>query len=74
MPPPVLKFLAEAVGFVGGALVGYWLGRWLGFDLLRDGWDNVSVIAIAAVGLCGGIGLGAGRRWAEKRGATPAQD
>lgn len=27
--------VADAVGFVGGALLGFWAGQWLGVDILR---------------------------------------
>lgn len=65
MSPRLRQITAQTLGFVGGALVGYWAARLLGHDLLQDHWDDASVLAIAAVGLCGGIGIGAGRRWAE---------
>lgn len=65
-PPRTRQLAAQALGFVAGALAGYWLARLLGFDLVHGDWSsNASVLAIAGVGLCGGIGIGAGRRWAE---------
>lgn len=72
MPALLVKVLSDAVGFVGGALAGYWLARVAGIDVLRDLHANASVIAIAAIGLCGGVGLGAARRWRQAR--EPAQD
>lgn len=63
MPPLLAKSLTDTVGFVGGALVGYWLARAVGIDALRDLQESAGVLAIAAIGLCGGIGLGAARRW-----------
>lgn len=72
MPPLLAKGLTDAVGFVGGALVGYWLARAAGIDALRDLQRNAGVLAIAAIGLCGGIGLGAARRWRESRRDTPS--
>ena len=68
MPPLLAKALTDAVGFVGGALAGYWLARAAGIVVLRDLHSNASVLAIAAIGLCGGIGLGAARRWNEHTG------
>ncbi|HMN20253.1 MAG TPA: hypothetical protein PKA16_02555 [Ottowia sp.] len=66
VPPRIRPLAAQALGFVAGALAGYGLARLLGFDLVHGDWSsNASVLAIAAVGLCGGIGIGAGRRWAE---------
>ncbi len=72
MHPLLTKGLVDAVGFVGGALAGYWLARALGIDVLRDLSSNASVLAIAAIGLCGGIGLGAARRWRTGRDADNA--
>jgi len=55
--------LSDAVGFVGGALAGFWLARWLGFDLFAEGYGSGSIGAIVAVGLGGGAGLQAARAW-----------
>jgi hypothetical protein len=63
--------LSDAVGFVGGALAGYWLARWLGFDIFAEGYSGSSIAGIAAVGLGGGLGLQVARRW---RAATVAKD
>lgn len=72
MPPLLVKGLTDTVGFVGGALAGYWLARAAGIDALRDLQSNASVLAIAAIGLCGGIGLGAARRWRQSHAADNA--
>lgn len=55
--------LSDAVGFVGGALVGYWIGRLLGWNIFAQGYDNASIIGIVLVGVGGGIGLQLARRW-----------
>ena len=55
--------LADAVGFVGGALAGYWITKLLGFDLFAEGYSNGSIVGIVAVGLGGGLGLQLSRRW-----------
>ena len=55
--------LADAVGFVGGALAGYWLTKLLGFDLFAEGYASGSIVGIVAVGLGGGLGLQLSRRW-----------
>lgn len=68
MAQPVRALAAQALGFVAGALAGYWLARVAGIDVLRDLQGNASVLGIAAIGLCGGVGIGAGRRWAEGGG------
>ena len=63
-PQELLKEgLSDAVGFVGGALAGYWLARLLGFDAFANGYNSVSIVGILAVGLGGGMGLQAARRW-----------
>jgi len=70
-PAPLTHLLAQAAGFAAGALAGYVLARLLGIDLLRDPYGSRSVLAVAAIGLCGGIGIGAARRWCGQRGLTP---
>jgi hypothetical protein len=55
--------VADAVGFVGGALLGFWLGQLLGLDIFAPGYGTGSLIGIALVGLGGGLGLHAARRW-----------
>lgn len=59
----LLEGLSDAVGFVGGALLGFWLGRLVGLDLFAPGYGNASVGAIVLVGLGGGGGLQIARRW-----------
>ena len=61
----MLKQLAEgltdAVGFVVGSLLGYGLGQLLGLQLFAEGYSAGSIVAIALVGLGGGLGLQAAR-------------
>jgi hypothetical protein len=59
----LLEGVSDAVGFVGGALLGYWLGILLGLDIFAPGYGNASVGAIVLVGLGGGTGLSLARRW-----------
>ena len=58
-----LEGLSDAVGFVGGALIGYWIGRLLGLNIFDAGYSNSSIFGIVLVGLGGGAGLQAARRW-----------
>ncbi|MEI8156424.1 MAG: hypothetical protein WCH60_06130 [Burkholderiales bacterium] len=58
-----LEGVSDAVGFVGGALLGFWAGRLLGLDIFAPGYGNASVGAIVLVGLGGGLGLQVARRW-----------
>lgn len=59
----LIEGLSDAIGFVGGALLGFWLGRLLGWDIFAQGYGSDSVGGIVLVGLGGGIGLQLARRW-----------
>ena len=59
----LLEGLADAIGFIGGALLGYWLGLAFGLNIFDPGYTNASIGAILLVGLGGGIGLQLARRW-----------
>jgi hypothetical protein len=58
---------------VGGALLGFWVGRLLGLDIFAPGYGNASIGAIVLVGLGGGLGLQVARRW-RARQAAQAKD
>ena len=55
--------LSDAVGFVGGALLGFWAGQLLGWNIFAAGYGNDSIGGIVLVGLGGGGGLQLARRW-----------
>ena len=55
--------LGDAVGFVVGALLGFFAGQLLGCDVFDAGYSVRSMVGIALVGLGGGMGLQAARRW-----------
>jgi predicted lipid-binding transport protein (Tim44 family) len=59
----LIEGLSDAIGFVGGALAGFWLGRLLGLDVFSAGYGNASIFGIVLVGLGGGLGLQGARRW-----------
>ncbi len=59
----LLEGVSDAVGFVGGALVAFWLGRLFGFDIFASGYGNSAIIGIVMVGIGGGLGLQLARRW-----------
>ena len=59
--------LSDAIGFVGGALLGFWIGRLLGLNIFDPGYGNASIAAIVLVGLGGGIGLQLARRWRARK-------
>lgn len=74
---PWTEGVSDAVGFVGGALAGYWLGQWLGLDPMAPGYGAAALGGIVCVGLGGGIGLQLARRWRQARtaaGRDPRQD
>lgn len=59
--------ISDAIGFVVGALAGYLLARLIGFDLFAEGYGSSSIVAILLVGLGGGLGLQASRKWILKK-------
>lgn len=60
---PLIEGLSDAVGFVGGALLGFWAGRLIGWDIFAPGYGNASIGGIVLVGFGGGLGLQLARRW-----------
>ena len=54
---------SDAVGFIGGARAGYWIGQFLGWDIFSEGYSGTSIGAIVLVGLGGGGGLQLARLW-----------
>lgn len=67
MNTQLLEGLSDAIGFVGGALLGWWVARLLGCDPLAPGYGNATLVGIALCGLGGGLGLHAARRWRAAR-------
>ena len=59
----LVEGLSDAIGFVGGALLGFWAGRLFGLNIFDTGYSNSSIVGIVLVGLGGGLGLQAARRW-----------
>ena len=59
------------MGFVGGALAGYWLGRLMGWNIFSEGYGNASIGAILLVGLGGGGGLHLARYWRKQKDQSP---
>lgn len=59
----LVEGLSDAVGFVGGALAGFWIGRLLGWNIFAAGYGPTSVAGIVLVGVGGGLGLQLARRW-----------
>ena len=63
----LIEGLSDAIGFVAGALAGYAVARAVGLDLFAEGYGAASIAGIALVGLGGGLGLHAARRWRARR-------
>jgi hypothetical protein len=59
----LVEGLSDAIGFVGGALIGFWVGRLLDWNIFASGYGNDSIGGIVLVGLGGGLGLQVARRW-----------
>ena len=69
-----LEGLSDAVGFVGGALLGFWIGSLLGLDIFAPGYGNTSMGAILLVGLGSGLGVKLTRMWRAAQAAKAAKD
>lgn len=65
----LIEGLSDAVGFIGGALLGFWLGRLVGLDIFSAGYNNASIAGIVLVGVGGGGGLQLARRWRKNSNA-----
>ena len=63
----LVEGLSDAIGFVGGALLGFWVGRLFGLNIFDAGYSNSSIFGIVLVGLGGGLGLQAARRWRARK-------
>lgn len=74
MHPLLLEGLTDAAGFIGGALLGFGVGKLLGLDLFAAGYGSASIAAIALVGIGGGAGLQAARHWRRLRLARSLKD
>jgi hypothetical protein len=67
---PLIEGLSDAVGFVGGALLGFWIGRLIGWDIFAPGYGNASIGGIVLVGFGGGLGLQLARRWRSRQNSN----
>lgn len=78
MPTPSLRDalaegLADAVGFVGGALAGWQFGRLLGFDILAPGpWDSRALLGWLILLLGCGAGKWASLQWRARQARSAA--
>ena len=67
MNPLLFEGFSDAIGFIGGALLGYWVATLFGLDIFEAGYSNASIGGIVLVGLGGGIGLQLARKWRAAR-------
>ena len=63
----LLEGLADAVGFIAGALAGYLLGLAFGLNMFEPGYGNGAIAAILLASLGGGVGVQLARRWRGSR-------
>ena len=61
--PLWMEGVSDAVGFLGGSLLGFWAGQLLGLNIFAEGYGNSTIFGIVLVGLGGGLGLQLARRW-----------
>ena len=66
--------LADAVGFIGGSLMAFWLGQLLGLNIFDAGYSNSTILGIVMVGIGGGLGLQVARRVRATQRAKQARD
>lgn len=72
--PLLVEGVSDAIGFVGGALAGFWLARLFGLDVFAAGYGTASIAGIVLVGLGGGLGLQGARRWRAAQRAKSAKN
>lgn len=61
--PLLAEGISDAIGFLGGALLAYWIGKLLGLNIFDSGYNASSMGAILLVGLGGGLGLQGAKKW-----------
>ncbi len=50
--------LTDAIGFMGGAFLCYWVGTLLGFNMAVAGnTSTTGIVSVVVMLLCGGLGL-----------------
>jgi hypothetical protein len=58
----LMEGLADAAGFVSGAMLAFGIAKLLGLDVFAPGYSNSTMFGIVLLGLGGGLGLQAARR------------
>ena len=70
----LLEGISDALGFMGGAVAGFWVGRLVGWNIFAAGYGNESIAGIVLVGLGGGLGLQLARRWQASQQSNSESD
>ena len=66
--------LVDGAGFLGGALIGWQLGHWLGFDVLAPGpWTAHTLVGWLILLAGCGAGKWASLRWRARRAQGPKE-
>ena len=66
----LVEGLSDALGFLGGVLVAYWIGLLVGFNPLAEGYGGSAIGGLLLAGVGGGVGLQLARRWRASRKKT----
>lgn len=74
MHPLLYEGLTDALGFLAGVLLAWWIGTLLGFDPLAEGYQGSAIGGILLAGVGGGIGLQLARRWRRSRANRADKD
>ena len=71
--PLWIEGVSDAIGFLGGALLGFWAGHLLGLNIFAEGYGNSAMGGILLVGLGGGAGLQLARRWRRRKAGQKSE-
>jgi hypothetical protein len=63
----LIEGLSDAIGFIAGALGGYWAGIAFGLEVFAPGYSNSTIAGIVLISIGGGVGLQLARYWRSKR-------
>jgi len=69
----LIEGLTDAAGFVVGAVLAFGISKLLGLDVFAPGYSNSTMFGIVLLGLGGGFGLQAARRWRAAKQAKLAE-
>ena len=70
---PWLEGFSDALGFVGGAMLGLGVGQFTGLDLFEPGYGVAPMGGIVLVGLGAGLGQRWVRQWRKSRQSEEAR-